>query len=443
MDSLDQEQLELLFYLFPMLLVFIIYLTKYQKKQSKSIKILEENVQAGLTEPASLHPKINYSLCCGAGACISACPEGDVLGLVNGKAELINPTKCIGHGACKTACPTNAITLVFGTEKRGVEIPEINPQFETTVPGIYIAGELGGMGLIRNAVTQGTQAIDAIAQAINKTANNKVAQDMLDVVIIGAGPAGFAASLGAMEKKMNYLTIEQDSLGGTVAQFPRGKVVMTAPVILPIVGKVKFTETTKETLIAFWKQVEQRTDVKISYREKMENIQPVDGGFVVTTTKGEYKTRKILLAIGRRGTPRKLGVEGEAKTKVVYSLIDPSQYQGKHVLVVGGGDSALEAATSIAEEPGTTVTISYRSEAFGRAKQKNREKVAQFDKSGKLAVMMSSNIKKINNDTVVIDYQGQLHEIPNDGVIICAGGVLPTPFLKKIGIHVEAKYGTE
>jgi len=266
---------------------------------------------------------------------------------------------------------------------------------------------------------------------------------MLDVVIIGAGPAGFAASLGAMEKKMNYLTIEQDSLGGTVAQFPRGKVVMTAPVILPIVGKVKFTETTKETLIAFWKQVEQRTDVKISYREKMENIQPVDGGFVVTTTKGEYKTRKILLAIGRRGTPRKLGVEGEAKTKVVYSLIDPSQYQGKHVLVVGGGDSALEAATSIAEEPGTTVTISYRSEAFGRAKQKNREKVAQFDKSGKLAVMMSSNIKKINNDTVVIDYQGQLHEIPNDGVIICAGGVLPTPFLKKIGIHVEAKYGTE
>jgi len=435
---MDQEQLQLLFYALPMVLVFVVYIAKYRKKQSVNVRVLDENIQAGLSEPASLHPKINYSLCCGAGACISACPEGDVIGLIKGKAELINPTKCIGHGACKSACPTGAITLVFGTEKRGVEIPEINPEFETSVPGIYIAGELGGMGLIRNAVTQGSQAINSIGKSLDRNIH-----DMHDVVIIGAGPAGFAASLGAMAQKLTYQTIEQDSLGGTVAHFPRGKIVMTAPVNLPIVGKVKFTETTKETLIAFWKQVEKKTGVKINYHERMEDIQKIEHGFLVKTSNRELRTQKILLTIGRRGTPRKLGVEGENKTKVVYSLIDPSQYTGMHVLVVGGGDSALEAATSIAEEADTTVTLSYRSESFSRAKAKNRNKVTEFQQTGRMNVMMSSNVKKITNDTVVIDYQAQLHELPNDGIIICAGGVLPTPFLKKIGIHVEAKYGTE
>jgi len=435
---MDQEQLQLLFYALPMILVFAVYIAIYKKRQSSNIQVLKSNVKSGLTEPASLHPKINYSLCCGSGACISACPEGDVIGLINGKAELINPTKCIGHGACKAACPTGAITLVFGTEKRGLEIPEVSPEFETSVPGIYIAGELGGMGLIRNAVTQGSQAMDSLS----KTLNNNIS-DMLDVVIIGAGPAGFAASLGAMDKRIKYKTLEQDTLGGTVAHFPRGKIVMTAPVTLPIIGKVKFTETTKETLIAFWKQVEKKTGVAINYQERMEDIQAIENGFLIKTSKNEYRTQKVLLTIGRRGTPRKLGVEGENKPKVVYSLIDPSQYEGQHVLVVGGGDSALEAATSIADESDTTVSLSYRSESFSRAKEKNRNKVIQYQEAGRLNVMMSSNVKKISNESVLIEYRDQLHELPNDGVIICAGGVLPTPFLKKIGIHVEAKYGTE
>ncbi|MEJ2360718.1 MAG: NAD(P)-binding domain-containing protein [Gammaproteobacteria bacterium] len=391
----------------------------------------------GMSEPASLHPVFDMQLCVGCGACVTACPEGDVIGMIHGKADLINPTKCIGHGACKRACPFDAISLVFGTDKRGVDIPNVNENFETNVPGIFIAGELGGMGLIRNAVSQGVQAINNLSK-LNGIGKQK---DRYDVVIVGAGPAGFAATLAAHDKNLRYLTLEQDSLGGTVFKFPRGKVVMTAPVKLPIVGTVRFRETKKEKLLAFWQEVEKRTRVKINYREKMETITRDNQGFIIKTARGEYKTRAVLLSIGRRGTPRKLGVPGEDQPKVVYSLIDPEQYRNQHVLVIGGGDAAMEAATSIAEEPGTRVTLSYRSDAFSRAKEKNRKLVEQMQANGQLNVLLSSNVKEIQADKVLIDQQGKMHEIPNEAVIICAGGILPTPFLKEIGIEVETKHG--
>lgn len=422
-------------YAFPVLFIGL-YAVWRKHKSHKHLKTYNANVKAGLTEPASLHPVILPGECIGCGACVGACPEGDVLGLVRGKAKLINPTKCIGHGACKVACPFNAIELVFGTEKRGMDIPHVKKNFETNVPGIFIAGELGGMGLIRNACEQGRQAMENIIKSIKPQS----AMDY-DVVIVGAGPSGFAATLGAHEKKLKYLTIEQDSLGGTVFKFPRGKLVMTAPVKLPIIGTVKFRETTKEKLLSFWQAVEKKTGIRINYREKMDHITPCDGGFVVGTSKAEYKTQKVLLSIGRRGTPRKLNVAGEDQSKVVYSLIDPEQYQGQHVLVVGGGDAALEAATSIADEKGTTVSISYRSEAFSRAKEKNRKKIDAVARQGKLNVLMSSNVKEIQKDRVILEQQGKSIELPNDGVIICAGGILPTPFLKEIGIQVDTKHG--
>jgi len=426
-------------YLLPAVLIGAWYLTQQKRLENRNQDHWNKEREAGLTEPASLHPHIDPIQCIGCAACVDACPETHVvLGMVRGKAELIGPTHCIGHGACAVACPVGAITLVFGTEKRGLDIPFVEPNFETNVPGVFIAGELGGMGLIRNAVTQGRQAVDSIRklEGIGKG-------DMLDVVIVGSGPAGFSASLAAMEHKLRSVTVEQESLGGTVFTYPRGKIVMTSPVILPLYGKTTFGETTKEALLEFWQGVEKKTGIKINYSERVESVTRKENFFEVKTQHATYKTVGVLLTIGRRGTPRKLGVPGEEHSKVVYRLIDPSQYKGMHVLVVGGGDSALEAAHSIAEEEGTTVTLSYRSESFSRAKQKNRDKVARMDKEGLLTAMMKSNVKSITEDKVEIDHAGEIKEIKNEAVIVSAGGILPTPFLKEIGITVETKHGKE
>jgi len=412
-----------------------IALRKRAEARSRATKAAAE--EAGLLEPASLHPKIDPVKCLGCGACTRVCPEGDILGMINGKAELVEPSHCIGHGACRTSCPCDAITLVFGTEKRGIDIPHVNPDFQTNVPGIFIAGELGGMGLIRNAIEQGRQAVDSIRKFERRGSANAY-----DVIIVGAGPAGFSASLAAMQHKLRYLTIEQDSFGGTVAHFPRGKLVMTAPATLPLIGKVKFKEISKEKLLKFWENAASKTRLKVNYGEQVESITRFDNEFEVRTTRASYRTSSVLLAIGRRGTPRKLEVEGEDQAKVVYRFIDPEQYRRQHVLVVGGGDSALEAATSIAEQPGTTVTLSHRSEAFSRAKVKNRERVETAEKSGRLKVLLQSKVKRVGRHDVEIEQKGERMKIKNDAIIVCAGGILPTAFLKSVGIEVETKYGT-
>ena len=208
---------------------------------------------------------------------------------------------------------------------------------------------------------------------------------------------------------------------------------------------MRFTHTSKEELLEFWTSVERKTGVGVhmKYRESVTSIdKDPQGGFVVTTSKSQYRTMSVLLAIGRRGTPRKLEVPGENLPKVVYRLIDPEQYVANRVLVVGGGDSALEAAASIAEAGCKDVTLSYRGDAFTRAKPRNRERVAGLAKAGKMRVLLESNVRRIEPDRVVIEQRGQDVELPNDAIIVSAGGILPTDFLKKIGIHVETKYGT-
>lgn len=425
----------LAFYLLPFTAIMVVYFWSRSRKESHSAAQLKEATEAGLTEPSSLHPAIDPAKCLGSGSCVTACPEG-AIGLIKGKGHLVNPTVCIGHGACMASCPHGAITLVFGTEKRGMDIPYVKPDFETNVPGIFIAGELGGMGLIRKAATQGSQAMDAIGKL-------KGSANPLDVVIVGAGPAGLSACLGAMEKKLRHVILEQESsLGGAIFQYPRNKIAMTAPVKLPIIGEVKMKEISKEELLAFWSGVLKKTGMKINLSERMEAITRTDKGFIVKTSKQSYETRAVLLTIGRRGTPRKLGVPGEELPKVVYNLIDPEQYRNKHVLVVGGGDSALEAAIAIAEQPGTTVAISYRSEAFGRGKPKNRDRLQALETRGRIRVLLKSNVKRIERDKVHLEQDGQAIELPNDGIIVCAGGILPTPFLKEIGVMVETKFGT-
>jgi thioredoxin reductase len=293
------------------------------------------------------------------------------------------------------------------------------------------------MGLIRNAIEQGRQAMEAIAGVVRGKRGG-----VHDVIIVGAGPSGIAASLAAMERKLDFVTIEQDSLGGTVASFPRRKLVMTAPATLPIIGKVKFKLTTKEALLEFWQDVVRRTNLTVSFGERLEGVTRKGDHFEVRTTKTNYVSRTVLLAIGRRGTPRKLGVAGEESTKVTYRLTDPAQYAGLHVLVVGGGDSAIESAVMLAEQADTTVTLSYRSAAFNRAKRKNRQRLEEATASGRLTVLLESNVKSVDADTVELEQRGKTLRIRNDAVIVNAGGILPTPFLKELGIEVETKFGT-
>jgi thioredoxin reductase (NADPH) len=424
-------------YLVPAFAIWMLYARARRRADVANRAVLSDAREAGLGEPASLHPLIDPAKCLGCGACVRACPEGDVLGLIGGKAALIEPSECIGHGACKAACPQDAITLVFGTEERGVDLPQVGPDFQTNVPGLFIAGELGGMGLIRNAIEQGRQALDVI-----KTLDGIGRGDQLDVAIVGAGPAGFSASLAAKAHGLRFVTIEQESFGGTVAHFPRGKLVMTAPATLPIIGRVNFREISKEKLLDFWGKAARKTGLKINYGERVEKISRTPAGFAVETTCGAHLARAVLLAIGRRGTPRQLSVPGEELSKVVYRLIDPEQYRGQHVLVVGGGDSALEAAASLAEETGTTVTLSYRSEAFARAKQKNRQRVDAAVKSGRLSLLLKSQVKQIGANDVEIEHEKKRARLRNDAIIVCAGGILPTTFLKSIGIEIETKYGT-
>jgi thioredoxin reductase/ferredoxin len=432
---MSQETLVYLAYLTPITLVLFFYVRGHNRRAKVHAETLRETVDAGLTEPATLHPVFDPLLCIGSGSCVKACPE-NAIGIINGKAVLITPAVCIGHGACAASCAFNAINLVFGTEKRGVDIPQVKPDFETNVPGIFIAGELGGMGLIRKAVEQGRQAITTISK-------RKKSGAPYDVVIVGAGPAGISSTLSAHEQKLRYVTIEQEStFGGTTLHYPRGKLVMTAPMNLPIYGKVNFRETNKEALMELWEDVVHKTGIKINFGERMERIdhQP-DGTFSVVTGHATYHTNSVLLSIGRRGTPRKLDVPGEELEKVMYRLIDPAQFAGKHVLVVGGGDAALEAAITISEEKGTTVTLSYRSNAFSRVKVKNRKYAEAASATGRLSILLESNVTEICPDTVKLEQKGAVIELPNDAVIICAGGILPTPLLQEIGVKIDTHRG--
>ncbi|WP_236580302.1 NAD(P)-binding domain-containing protein [Rubrivivax sp. A210] len=434
-----ESNLYLLPYIALMALAVLLHVVRRQRRLRRAEAQLRIAQKSGLNEPPSLHPVVDPDRCMGSGACARACPE-KALGVVDGLATLVNASACIGHGACFSACPVQALSLVFGTEKRGIDIPHISADFETNVAGVFIAGELGGMGLIRKTAEQGRQAMAGVRK---RAANSHAAP--LDVVIIGAGPAGLSAGLSAIHHQLRYRLVEQeDSLGGSVYHYPRHKLAMTAPVTLDLIGTVRLgAEVQKEKLLAFWHDIVGKTRLEIHYNERFEGLKlRADGTYELLTSLGSYHTQSVLLALGRRGTPRKLGVPGEQQAKVVYRLVDAEQYRGHAVLVVGGGDSAVEAAVALAAEPGTTVTLCYRGEAFSRGKEKNRLALEGCVREGSIRTLLKSHVLRIDAQTATLQTaDGSEATLPNDHVIICAGGELPTPLLRSIGISFETKFG--
>ncbi len=419
------------------LIVLAIYIRK-QTRESKEVDVKIQLAKAdGTHEPVSLYPVIDPNRCIKSGACVDSCHEEDVLGIRNGRATVINASRCIGHGACFQACPVEAISLWIGTEKRGVDLPHVNPTFETNVPGVYVAGELGGMGLIRNAVTQGREAVENIVKTLKKDS-----KATYDLIVVGAGPAGISASLAAKKANLKVLTLEQDTLGGTVFTFPRAKIVMTSAMDLPLYGKVKFKETSKLELLNLWHDVLAKNNITIKENSKVQSIIPDGDIFNLETVNGEkFTTKTVLLSIGRRGSPRKLNVPGENTEKVAYRLLEPEEIKNKKVLVVGGGDSAIESALLLADQ--NKVTISYRSEAFSRLKVKNSERINEAIQNGLIDVKFNSAIVSINIDHVLYTENGSdgVKKLDNDLVYVFAGGELPSDFLKKIGIKVTTKHG--
>ena len=423
-------------------LICCFFLTIYLKSLKKREAKARESVEKGklFSEgPKAQHPHIDTNYCIGCATCTSVCPEGDVLAMIGGKAVIVNGHKCIGHGLCADACPVGAITMVMASPSMAADVPYLTPEYETTISNMFIVGELGGLALIKNAVNQGRECVDTIAARL-KAAPTSATPGVFDLLVIGAGPAGISASLRAIEHKLNYITLERDEVGGTVAKYPRQKLVMTSPVEFPMYGKFKKMQLSKENLLAFWDMVLNRSDFNVSTGEKVEDIKKgEDHIFTVATATNQYRARAVILALGKAGEPRKLGAKGEELPKVMYRLIEADHYINKKILVVGGGDSAVEAAMGLANQSGNQVTLSYRSERFSRIKDRNAKRIEEYAKSGKVRVLFNSNVVEFKPESVILEVAGSNQEIPNDFAWIFAGGTPPHAFLKKIGIGFGAR----
>lgn len=401
--------------------------------------------RAGLSTegPRAQHPRIDISHCIGCGACVDVCPE-DVLAVIAGKAAIVSPAKCIGHGLCAEACPVGAIEIVMAKPSIGADLPALSRELETNVPNLFVVGELGGLALIKNAVNQGREVVDTIAERLTRRGRSPAGPGAVDVCIVGAGPGGISAALRASERKLSYLIIEQEEFGGTVARYPRQKLVLTSPVEFPGYGKFKKLQLSKEDLLKFWDQVRREAKLAVRTQERVEGVERLTaGGFTVRSTRSSYAARSVVLALGRRGSPRKLDIPGEDLPKVMYSLLDAEAYTDVRVLVVGGGDSAVETALGLAHQRGNTVTLSYRKEAFTRIKERNAQRVRELAKSGKLKLLFNSHPVEVRPQAVVLDVAGQRRELPNDYVWVLAGSLPPNEFLRQAGVQLGARDLTE
>jgi thioredoxin reductase/NAD-dependent dihydropyrimidine dehydrogenase PreA subunit len=421
-------------------LVYIVWERADRRKERSASRVMEDLRSMGELVATSLSPSVDPDRCIGSGACVAACPEKSVIALVGGQARLVNPLGCIGHGACASACPVTAIRLVYGTKTRGVELPVVDAHFQTSRAGVYIAGELGGMGLIRNAVIQGRQAAEHIVAGPRRGAR----ADVLDAIVVGAGPAGISATLELMRSGLRVLLLDREGFGGTILHYPRAKVVMTGQLELPIYGKVPGRQLSKEQLVEIWHEIRARTAPPLITGELVTGLAARDdGAWSVITESTRYHAANVVLALGGRGAPQKLGIPGEDLPKIAYRLLEPAEFADKHVLVVGGGNSAVESALALSDHGACrSVAISYRRGEFARCRAENRRRIAAAIASGAVRAHMATELSSIEPDRVTLrEQRGQLTTLVNDAVIVQIGGTAPSTLLKSFGLELTTKYG--
>jgi thioredoxin reductase (NADPH) len=406
----------------------MVYATRFRRQRALDTKRLEQTRELGMDKASGQYPLIDTGACIGCGTCVAACPEGDVLGVVLGKAVVINGVRCIGHGKCAEACPVGAIKVGLGDITKRDDIPLLDENNQTTVPSIWIAGELSGFALINNAVEQGRRVMEKIA------ATSSTGPEILDAVVVGAGPAGMSAGLVASERGLSCLILDQQGAGGTILQYPRRKLVMVQPVEIPRLGRLPRHEYSKEELLEIWGKLHSDFGLDIRTGVRVTAVTGEAGNFTVQTSAGEFRCHHVILALGRRGTPRRLNVPGEDLAKVAYQLIDAEAYQGRRVLVVGGGDSAVEAAMGLAHQEGCRVTISYRKPDLMRIKQRNADRIAPLIADGTLDFLGATTVASIHEDKVILDGPSGPVTVPNDDVFILAGGIPPFGFLRELGV---------
>jgi thioredoxin reductase len=410
------------------------YLWRFHRRHVVDRERKAEAARLGIDRPRAQYPWIDPTHCVGCAACVHACPEGDVLGVVGGTAVVINGLRCVGHSACEEVCPVGAITVGLGDLRSRKDMPLLDEHLQTTVPGIYIVGELGGLSLVKNAIVQGRQVIEGIVGRGGPSGSS----ELLDVAIVGAGPSGLSAALSAKAAGLSYRVIEkEEDLGGSLLHYPRRKMVLTQPVELPPWGKLDKDEYAKEALLEIFSGILDSFGLEILFGHPVTGVERRDGFFEIDASGETLRARHVVLALGRRGSPRKLGVPGEELPKVMYRLIDAESYNDERILVVGGGDSAIEAAVALACQPGNEVTLSYRKEKLVRVKKKNQDKIEPLFESGAVRPAMPSQVASIARDSVLLTHGDapEPEELGNDYVFVFAGGVPPFGFLQQIGVQ--------